>query len=105
MSIGLRDHGRWNSWQQTLPPITGERVVTRSLLERVPPSFWSGFRIEAGINEVVRRSGMPVETVLLTGMSIVPKWQKTNDVRGGIEDAARMLRDVLVAMRDAREMP
>ena len=104
MAVGLRDHGKWNQTQSILPPITGERAVRRELLERVPTSFWSGFRIEVGINEVVRRSGMPVESVLLTGLSIVPKWQKTNDVRGGIEDAARMLRDVLVAMADAREM-
>ncbi len=105
MSVGLRDHGKWNDWQRILPPITGERAVLRSLLDRVPATFWNGWRIEAGINEAVRRSGMPVQSVLLDGMSIVPKWAKNGDVRGGIEDAAKMLRDVLVAMRDAREMP
>jgi glycosyltransferase involved in cell wall biosynthesis len=105
MTVGLRDHGKWNLAQMALPPITGERVVLRSLLDRVPASFWSGFRIEAGINEVVRRSGMPMESVLLTGLSIVPQWAKTGDVRGGIEGAARMLVQVLTAMRDARDMP
>lgn len=105
MAVGLRDHGKWNQTQSILPAITGERAVRRELLERVPTSFWNGFRIEVGINEVVRRSGMPVEPVLLDGLSIVPKWAKNGDVRGGIEDAARMLRDVLVAMADAREMP
>lgn len=105
MSVGLRDHGKWNNWQTIVPAITGERVVLRSLLQRVPDSFWMGFRIEAGINEVVRRSGMATVPVLLDGMTITPKWAKGGDVRGGIEDAARMLRDVLVALRDAREMP
>lgn len=103
-SLGLRDHGKWNQIQTALPPITGERVVLRSLLERVPASFWDGFRIEAGINEVVRRSGTPVVSVLLDGMTIVPKWEKIG-VKAGIEDAARMLVQVLMALRDAREMP
>ncbi len=104
MSLGLRDHGKWSTIQTALPPITGERVVLRSLLERVPPSFWDGFRIEAGINEAVRRAGAPTVSVLMSGMTIVPKWGK-GDPRKGFEDAARMLVQVLTAMRDAREMP
>lgn len=100
MACGLRDYGtRYNTLQQALPPITGERAMRRDVLRGIPEDFWRGFRIEAAMNASARRLG---ETCLipLTGLTIVPKWHKVG-IRRGMRDAAAMSREVLEAMRDA----
>lgn len=105
MSVGLRDLGPSNKIQPAMPFITGERAVRRDVLERVPDSFWVGFRVETGINEWARRSGGPIVSAVMPGLRIVPKYGKGGGIQKGIEDAATMMRDVLIAMRDARHAP
>jgi hypothetical protein len=101
MVCGLRDYGpTYNALQAAMPPITGERAVRRDVLLRVPENFWNGFRVEAGINAAACGAG-PVWTTVLSGLKIVPKWQKVG-VQQGMVDAARMGREVIVAMGDAR---
>lgn len=103
MSVGLQDHGPvWRDVQRDIPPISGQRAVRREVALRVPADFWRGFRIEAALNVVARRTG-PVETVLLSGMHAVSKWAKTG--RAGLLDAAKMVVEVAVAMRDAEQIP
>lgn len=105
MVCGLRDYGPvYNRLQQAIPPITGERAVRRDVLKAVSTGFWNGFRVEAGINEAACRSGRPIWTTILEGLKIVPKWQKVGTQRGFL-DAAKMSREVLIAMRDARVQP
>jgi len=77
--------------------------VRRSVLERVPLEFWSGFRIEAAINVCARRAGR-VEKTVMTGLKMVPKWHKVGP-KQGIEDATRMMVEVLQALAQAERIP
>lgn len=104
MACGLRDYAAWNEIQKALPTLTGERAVLRSVLESVPLQFWSGWAIEAAINEFAQRSGGNVVKIVLGGLCITPKWNKV-DPQKGIEDGVNMLIDVLVAIRNAKEYP
>lgn len=100
MATGLRDYGSWwNRLQLAMPRITGERAVLRTVLERVPASYWQGFRVEAGINAVAATHGSTCD-VMMWGVTIVPKWGK-EDVHVGLLRAARMTREVLIAMGEA----
>ena len=101
MCVGRMDYGVYNELQSALPLISGQRAIRREILSRIPSEFWSGFRIEAALNEAAARSGWPVETVILRGVEQVPKWHKTG-VRRGISDGAKMMIEVLRAVRDAR---
>jgi len=101
MCVGLMDYGAYNRVQTALPLISGQRAVRRDILRAVPEKFWSGFSIEAGINAAAERSGLPVVTCVLNGVSQVPKWHKVG-VRRGIGDGVKMMVRVLRATRDAR---
>lgn len=104
MTCGLRDYsGNKNDWQKALPIITGERCVRMPFLRMVPADFWNGFRIEAGINAVLKNHGGRVVCEVFRGVSIRSKWDKTG-ARQGIRDMAVMLIDVLEAMRDAERL-
>jgi hypothetical protein len=101
MVCGLRDYGaKYNALQLAIPPITGERAIRRDILTRVPANFWQGFAVEAGINSAACHAG-PVWDVVLVGLTIVPKWNKVG-IAQGVTDAAKMARDVLVAMKQAQ---
>lgn len=101
MCGGLRDYGNvYNRLQTELPLITGERAVLRSVLDRVPPHFWDGFAVEAGINAAAHEAG-EVVACILNGVEQVPKWQKVGFAKG-MSDAVKMLVRVLVATRDAQ---
>jgi glycosyltransferase involved in cell wall biosynthesis len=100
--VGLRDYGpTYNALQAALEPITGERVVSRRVLDAVHPDDWRGFRVEVGINDACRRLGLPSRAVVLDGLKIVPKWQKVGPRQGAV-DAAKMARQILVAMGEVR---
>jgi len=104
MTLGMNDYGRWwTPFQAVLPAITGQRAVRRDVLQKVPASFWSGYRIEVGINEAARRTG-PVRRIVLSGVSIVPKWGKITPAEGLAKDA-RMMREVLIALAESQQMP
>lgn len=104
MVAGLRDYGDlYNRLQLAIPPITGERAVRRDVLERVPADFWNGFRVEAGINAAACSDPKGAWVTTLRGLKIVPKWQKIG-IQRGMLDAAKMAREVLIAMRDASQI-
>lgn len=99
MSVGLMDYGIYNFLQQALPAISGQRAVRRELLARVPADCWRGFRIEVGLNAAAQRAGVAVETRVLRGVGQVAKWHKVG-AREGVASGARMLIEVLRALRD-----
>lgn len=100
MCVGLLDYGMYNRLQAALPLISGQRAIRRELLDMVPERLWSGFSIEAGLNAAAERFDVLALSVVLNGLSQVPKWHKTG-VRRGISDGVKMLARVLVATRDA----
>lgn len=100
--VGMRD---WKGWvgemQSAMPIISGERAVRRALLERMPPELWSGFKVEAGINDTVSRAGLKTGLVTFDGVGIVHKTQKFG-VAAGLAKYLDMGREIVTAMTDAR---
>ena len=101
MAIGLVDYGSaYNKLHEMLPKISGQRAIRRTLLNHVPAEAWSGFSIEMELNETARRTSARVRSGTLPRVSTVPKWSKTG--HGGLLDAVKMSRSVLLAMGRAR---
>jgi hypothetical protein len=82
MCCGLRDYGIWNPVQLMGPLITGERVVSRRLLENICDDGWSGYTIETAMNDAARRMGARVGCVMLDGLKIRNKTDKQGFIAG-----------------------
>jgi hypothetical protein len=105
MSCGMRDYGNeFDNRVQLGGPlvITGERCVLRGALERLPARYWSGYRVEVGINEAVRRFGGEVRHRVFDGVRAVMKWEKLGADKG-VDAMWRMTEEILEALRDLRE--
>lgn len=100
MVVGLRDYGRWTEATRELPLISGERALRRDLLLRCPEDVFCGFGVEVRLNDVVCRLGGKTATVVLSGLSIVLKWEK--DPGRGVVDMLRMTAEVTKSMVAAR---
>ncbi len=87
MNIGMRDRG--GSWLYALirhlPLISGERAMTREVIEGIHPRFLDGFRAETALNYHCRICHWPYGTVFMPGVHIRPKWKKVGITRGVIE--------------------
>lgn len=103
MAVGLSEKEYiWAGLQEALPRISGQRAVLRAVLERVPGSFWDGYRIEVGINRMASKLGRTCD-VTLYGVGAAPQWSK-GDVGSGLLGSVRMLRDVIVAAAEAERL-
>jgi polyisoprenyl-phosphate glycosyltransferase len=100
--VGMRD---WKGWvgelQSHMPIISGERAVRRALLSKMPASLWSGFKVEAGINDTVSRAGYKTGLVDFDGVTIVHKTQKFG-VAKGLAKFVDMGKEIVTAMTEAR---
>lgn len=103
MTVGLSEKEHiWAGLQEALPRISGQRAVLRAVLERVPLSFWDGYRIEVGINRIAAKLGRTCD-VTLFGVTASPKWAK-GDVGKGLLNSVKMLRDVVIAAAEAERL-
>lgn len=83
MVCGLRDYGGMRNALQTIGPlITGERVLRRWVLDALPDTCWNGYRIETGMNDVVRRHGGRTCLTYMRGVGIRTKLDKTGFLKG-----------------------
>jgi len=84
MVCGLRDYSTMRNYAQLVagPIITGERILRRWVLDRLPLSCWNGYRIEVAMNFTVTRHGGRTALLFLDGVRIVDKLQKTGFVSG-----------------------
>ena len=101
MSIGAFDYGWfWNWFVVRWPPLSGERIVPRSIFESIPPSKLAGYTIEIRINEVVASRGLPTTVRTMRGVSHRTKRDKHGAVEGWrrtywmYRELLRMLRPV-----------
>ena len=101
MSIGAFDYGWfWNPLVVRWPPLSGERIVPRSLFESIPASKLDGYTIEIRINEVVASQGLPTTVRTMRGVSHRTKRDKHGAVEGWrrtywmYRELLRMLRPV-----------
>jgi glycosyltransferase involved in cell wall biosynthesis len=96
MVCGLRDYGLLlNPWQLTGPVITGERIVTRQLLNQIPMSCWSGYAIETAMNDAARRTGAHTVCVMLPGVTIRNKVQKDGGFLHGLWGHVKMMGEII----------
>lgn len=87
MVCGLRDYGAVQNayqWLRMGEIITGERVVMRDILERVPSEFWTGYAIETAINCVCERVGGRVVCEVMPGVSPVSRREKLGEFVGSL---------------------
>lgn len=100
--VGMRDRpGFVGEMQWSMPIISGERAVRRAILERMPAELWSGFKVEAGINDTVSRTGHRTGLVQFRGVTIVDKTEKFGFAKG-FAKYVDMGREIVTAMTDAR---
>ena len=104
MVCGLRDYGLLlNPWQLTGPVITGERIVTRRLLDQIPTSCWSGYAIETAMNDAVRRTGGRTACLMLPGVTIRNKVQKDGGVLSGLWGHIKMASEIITTSRNLED--
>jgi len=84
MVCGLRDYNAMRNMAQVAlgPIITGERILRRWVLERLPLSCWRGYNIEVAMNYTVSHQGGRTALCFLDGVGIVDKLDKTGVVSG-----------------------
>jgi polyisoprenyl-phosphate glycosyltransferase len=100
MVVGMRDYGeKLNPLVQKLPLISGERAVSRRILDCMPDRGWRGFGVETWLNHTAAVCGARVGTVLLDGMQIVKKWEKEPEV--GFPKMLDMGAEIIKAHDDA----
>jgi glycosyltransferase involved in cell wall biosynthesis len=95
LSIGAFDYGRfWNPQVLRWPPLSGERVVPRSVWDAIPDAKLHGYTIEMRINQVVAEARLPVSIRTLEGVSHRTKRDK-HGRREGLRRTWFMYRDLL----------
>lgn len=104
MVCGLRDYGLLlNPWQLIGPVITGERIVTRRLLDQIPMSCWSGYAIETAMNDAVRRTRGHTACLMLPGVTIRNKVQKDGGFLNGLWGHIKMAGEIIRTSRNLED--
>lgn len=94
MVCGLREYGLLGNPLQTIGPlITGERIVRRWVLDRIPEDCWSGYAIETAMNYACGTAGGRTVMVPLRGLRIRGKVRK-GGILQGLGGHYRMFRDI-----------
>jgi glycosyltransferase involved in cell wall biosynthesis len=83
MAVGLRDYGRLNPLVARTPPLTGERLVARWLLDAVADEHWHGYGVELRLDALVARTGGGTAASVMRGVTQRTKRQKFGTVVGG----------------------
>lgn len=106
MCAGLRDRGPiLTGLIAHLPLLSGERALRRDVLERLPPRFLSGFRLEIALNWACRVNGLPYGAIPTLGVTHVRKMEKRGVLRGllGYLRMAWEVAEAMIRVRFARK--
>ncbi|MEK7452189.1 MAG: glycosyltransferase family 2 protein [Patescibacteria group bacterium] len=86
MMVGLVDRGRFfTTWARFLPKISGERAITRDIIEAIPQKYMHGFMVEIAINKSCRSLRYKAGIIRLQGLSIRRKYQKVHFFRAVVQ--------------------
>ena len=87
MVVGIRDYGLLRNALQSIGPlISGERIIRRWILDKMPTDCWSGYAVETGINFSCSRSGGRTVLVPMKGVSIRFKTDKFGLLSGLVKE-------------------
>jgi hypothetical protein len=95
--IGICERTAPHGVAASMPLISGQRAVRRSVLDALPPKAWEGYGIETWLSDAGARSARGNVTVPLDGVADVYKWQKG---ASGAAKLADMGASVVRANRD-----
>jgi glycosyltransferase involved in cell wall biosynthesis len=84
MVCGLRDRDMARNAAQVavMPIITGERMMRRWLVDRVPESCWQGYAIETAMNRAARDAGARTALFFMQGVTMRGKMAKGGLLQG-----------------------
>ena len=82
-SSGSATYGRLNPLIARTPPLTGERLVARWVLDAVAEEHWQGYGIELHLDALVARTGAGTAAATMKGVAQRTKRQKFGTVVGG----------------------
>jgi len=100
---GMRGNSVLNALQLAFSPIiTGQRVLAHWVINALPQTCWSGYSIETAMNHVVTSKGGRTALVLLDGVAMRTKSEKTGLLRG-ITDHLKMARQIVATRRALRK--
>ena len=99
MALGVFRHGRGvtDLAQFLVPNISGQRAIRRDVFLAIPCLTKSGFGVELAITHHVQDEGLPIERVVLEGVTHPMKEEKLGLLRGA-RDRFRMYRQMLPYM-------
>ncbi len=99
MALGVFRHGRGvtDLAQFLVPNISGQRAIRRDVFLAIPCLTKSGFGVELAITHHVQDEGLPIERVVLAGVTHPMKEEKLGLLRGA-RDRFRMYRQMLPYM-------
>lgn len=83
MVCGVRDYGVIRNPLHTVAPlITGQRILSRKVIDAVPADCWNGYAIETAFNHAVGRVRGRTVVMILPGVWSRDKASKTGFLRG-----------------------
>lgn len=91
MVCGLRDVGIFKPFSLIFPLVTGERILRREVIARVPESCWNGYFIETALNHAC--SDKRILVLYMNGVTIRTKRDKFGSIEGLKGDYV-MFRDI-----------
>jgi glycosyltransferase involved in cell wall biosynthesis len=96
MVCGVRDYGVLNSALAVVPLITGQRFVSRKVLDAVPADCWDGYAIETALNHAANRVRARTVLTVLPGLWSRQKSSKVGLVGGAVGEVKMLstIRDV-----------
>lgn len=102
MVAGLRVKGPVANVVQIVSPlITGQRIVRRWVLDELPKTCWSGYRIEVAMNDVLERGGGRTAIVMFPGLSARTKLHKSG-ILSGLLGQWKMARQIAATKKALR---
>jgi glycosyltransferase involved in cell wall biosynthesis len=92
MVCGVRDYGvLLNPLHTVAPLITGQRILSRKVIDAVPPDCWNGYAIETAFNHAVSRIRGRTVVMILPGVWSRAKAGKTGALSGTLSDVNMFL--------------
>lgn len=84
VSVGLFNHGRLSTdlAQKIAPFLSGQRAITRDLINRIPDFSETGWGVEVAFTKYIKDNDIPVAEVVLDDVTQIMKEEKVGLLKG-----------------------